>query len=83
MKALLLSLVAAHCVAAAPTSSGVRSHGAERKNGHSETQGMAEQTQKIAGKEDPILAYYDPPWTPVFLRRNEVMIRVEVTSGHR
>jgi len=23
---------------------------------------------------DPIIAYYDPPWTPVFLRRNEVLI---------
>ncbi len=32
--------------------------------------------QKIAGKGDPIFAYYDPPWTPVFLRRNEVMIRI-------
>ena len=30
--------------------------------------------QKVAGKGDPILAYYDPPWTPVFMRRNEVMI---------
>ena len=33
--------------------------------------------QKIAGKGDPIFAYYDPPWTPVFLRRNEVMIRID------
>ena len=32
---------------------------------------------KIAGKGSPIFAYYDPPWTPVFLRRNEVMIRIE------
>jgi len=32
--------------------------------------------QKIAGKGDPIFAYYDPPWTPLFLRRNEVMIRI-------
>ena len=32
--------------------------------------------QKLAGKGDPIFAYYDPPWTPVFLRRNEVMIRI-------
>lgn len=33
--------------------------------------------QKIAGKGDPIFAYYDPPWTPVFLDRNEVMIRID------
>lgn len=33
--------------------------------------------QKMAGKGDPIFAYYDPPWTPVFLRRNEVMIRID------
>ena len=38
--------------------------------------------QNIAGKGDPVFAYYDPPWTPVFLRRNEVMIRLEMTSGH-
>ncbi len=25
---------------------------------------------------DPVFAYYDPPWTPEFLRRNEVMLRV-------
>ncbi|GAB4181054.1 MAG: heme-binding protein [Terrimicrobiaceae bacterium] len=24
----------------------------------------------------PIFAYYDPPWTPGFLRRNEVMLRL-------
>ncbi len=33
--------------------------------------------QKLAGKGDPLFAYYDPPWTPVFLRRNEVLIRIE------
>ena len=30
----------------------------------------------IAAESEPIFAYYDPPWTPVFLRRNEVMVRV-------
>ena len=25
----------------------------------------------------PVFAYYDPPWTPEILRRNEVLIRVE------
>ncbi len=25
----------------------------------------------------PVYGYFDPPWTPPFLRRNEVMVRVE------
>jgi hypothetical protein len=32
--------------------------------------------QKIAGQGEPVFAYYDPPWTLPFLRRNEVMIRI-------
>jgi hypothetical protein len=32
--------------------------------------------QKLTGKGDPLFAYYDPPWTPVFMRRNEVLIRL-------
>ena len=35
---------------------------------------------KLEGLEElspPIYGYYDPPWTPAFLRRNEVMLRVE------
>jgi hypothetical protein len=35
------------------------------------------EAQKIPAKGDPIFAYYDPPWTPVFMRRNEVMIRID------
>jgi hypothetical protein len=27
-------------------------------------------------KGDPVFAYYDPPWTPEFMRRNEVLIEV-------
>jgi DNA gyrase inhibitor GyrI len=26
--------------------------------------------------ESPIFGYFDPPWTPAFLRRNEAMLRV-------
>ncbi|MBT7027300.1 MAG: heme-binding protein, partial [Verrucomicrobia bacterium] len=26
---------------------------------------------------EPINAYYDTPWTPPFLRRNELMIQVD------
>lgn len=28
-------------------------------------------------KHSPIFAFYDPPWTPSFLRRNEIWIQVE------
>ena len=31
---------------------------------------------KLVAKGEPIFAYYDPPWTPVFMRRNEVMLRI-------
>ena len=32
--------------------------------------------EKLAGKGAPTFAYSDPPWTPIFMRRNEVMIRI-------
>lgn len=32
--------------------------------------------QKLTGKGEPLFAYYDPPWTPVFMRRNEVLLRI-------
>lgn len=30
----------------------------------------------ITAVSEPIFACYDPPWTPICLRRNEVMVRV-------
>jgi hypothetical protein len=30
----------------------------------------------LEGTSSPQFAYYDPPWTPSFLRRNEVLIRL-------
>jgi hypothetical protein len=33
--------------------------------------------QKLVGKGEPLFAYYDPPWTLIPFRRNEVMIRIE------
>lgn len=36
--------------------------------------------QRLASSEDPIFGYFDPPWTPSFLRRNEVMLRVEQST---
>jgi hypothetical protein len=38
--------------------------------------------QKIEGRGEPVFAYYDPPWTPTFLRRNEVMVRVANEAGN-
>lgn len=32
--------------------------------------------RKIRTEGEPVFAYYDPPWTLPFLRRNEVMLRV-------
>jgi hypothetical protein len=28
----------------------------------------------------PVYGYFDPPWTPAFLRRNEVMLQIEVVE---
>lgn len=36
--------------------------------------------QKLTGKGEPLFAYYDPPWTPIPFRRNEVMIRIDKDS---
>lgn len=33
-------------------------------------------TQNLTAAAEPFFAYYDPPWIPTFLRRNEVMIRM-------
>lgn len=35
------------------------------------------QEEKLAALSEPQFAYYDPPWTPGFLRRNEVLVRVK------
>jgi len=32
---------------------------------------------------EPFFAYYDPPWTPSFLRRNEVMVRLKSLAPDR
>ena len=33
--------------------------------------------QKLRAAPGPIYGYFDPPWTPAFARRNEVMLRVD------
>lgn len=32
--------------------------------------------QGLSASSQPVYAYFDPPWTPPFLRRNEVMLRI-------
>lgn len=32
--------------------------------------------EKLVAVGEPVYGYFDPPWTPTFLRRNEVMLRV-------
>ena len=32
--------------------------------------------KKLRAEGEPVFAYFDPPWTLPFLRRNEVMLRV-------
>jgi hypothetical protein len=41
--------------------------------------------QKVASaglvtKGEPVFAFYDPPWTLPFMRRNEVMIELAVSN---
>lgn len=33
--------------------------------------------QGFSANSPPVYGYFDPPWTPAFLRRNEVMLRTE------
>jgi DNA gyrase inhibitor GyrI len=35
-------------------------------------------TQGLGSSASPVFGYFDPPWTPAFLRRNEVMLRLEM-----
>jgi len=34
------------------------------------------QREKLTSMGAPLFGYFDPPWTPVFMRRNEVMLRI-------
>ena len=36
--------------------------------------------EKLSSAGLPVYGYFDPPWTPGFLRRNEVMLRTESTK---
>ena len=35
------------------------------------------ETEKLGVLSPPVYGYFDPPWTPAFLRRNEVMLRTD------
>jgi hypothetical protein len=37
-------------------------------------------SERMTESSQPVFGYFDPPWTPTFLRRNEVMLRTD--SGH-
>lgn len=34
------------------------------------------QREKLVPTGTPLFGYFDPPWTPTFMRRNEVMLRI-------
>jgi len=38
---------------------------------------MALRRDGVAVRSTPTTAFYDPPWTPPFMRRNEVMVEIE------
>ena len=35
------------------------------------------EAEKLSVLSPPVYGYFDPPWTPAFLRRNEVMLRMD------
>jgi hypothetical protein len=37
-------------------------------------------TEGLRPSSRPVYGYFDPPWTPSFLRRNEVMLRIEART---
>jgi hypothetical protein len=37
-------------------------------------------TEGLSSSSRPVYGYFDPPWTPSFWRRNEVMLRVEART---
>jgi hypothetical protein len=38
------------------------------------------EAEKLPVLSPPVYGYFDPPWTPAFLRRNEVMLRTEAVK---
>jgi DNA gyrase inhibitor GyrI len=55
------------------------------RNASNEGETLARLKNWMAAKGLPVLSppvygYFDPPWTPAFMRRNEVMLRTEATK---
>jgi len=55
-----------------------------RRNARREAEALArltawQQRENLPAAGAPVYGYFDPPWTPPFLRRNEVMVPVAVT----
>jgi DNA gyrase inhibitor GyrI len=38
-------------------------------------------TKKLTPVSEPVYAFYNPPWTLPFLRRNEVMVEIPASPG--
>ena len=52
------------------------------RNAKNEAESLAKlkvwmEAEKLSVLSPPVYGYFDPPWTPTFLRRNEVMLRTE------
>jgi hypothetical protein len=39
--------------------------------------------ERLTAQTGPVFGYFDPPWTPSFLRRNEVMLRTVVETPNK
>ena len=57
-------------------------HYSGRRNADNEAQSLERlrawmKAEGLKELSPPIYGYFDPPWTPAFLRRNEVMVRTE------
>ncbi len=55
------------------------------RNAKQETETLAQlkawtDTQKLSVLSSPMYGYFDPPWTPSFMRRNEVMLKIETAK---
>jgi len=59
---------------------GLWTDGAMRREEEALRAAMARHGLSAAEGESPSYAFYDPPWTPFFLRRNEVMVALAPAS---
>ncbi len=58
----------------------LRYSGGRNPDNEAQSHGRLRAWMKAGGLRElspPIYGYFDPPWTPAFLRRNEVMVRTE------